>query len=55
MVEAHDPPGMVSMIKSTTDGEKGVTRPYFDVESPGKKSTYVKIGWRNHSLIRRMV
>ena len=51
MVEAHNPPGMVPMMKSTDDGQKGVPRPYFDVENPGTKSTYFKIGQRNHSLI----
>ena len=55
MVEAHDPPGMVPMIKSTNDGLQGVPRQYFNVENPGTKSTYVKIGWRNHSLSMRMV
>ena len=58
--EAHDPPGMVPMRKSTNDdtkgqGQKGVPRPYFDVENPVTKSAYVKISWRNHSLSKSMV
>ena len=55
MVEAHDPPGMVPMIKSTNNGLKGLPRPYFDVENPGTTSTNVKIGQRTHSFKRRMV
>ena len=60
VVEVHDPPGMVPMIKSTNygqngQGQQGVPRPYFDVENPGTKSTGVKIEWRNHSLSKRMV
>ena len=39
VVEAHDPPGMVPMMKITNDGQMGVLRPYFDVENPGAKST----------------
>ena len=52
MVEAHDPPGMVPIMKSTYDYYNVVFRPYFDVENPYRKSTFVKIGWRNHSLSR---
>ena len=55
MVEAHDPPGMVPMMKSTNYGKKGVPRPYFDVENPDTKSTYAKFGWRNQSLSWKMV
>ena len=39
VVEAHDPHGMVPMMKSANDGKKGVPRPYFDLENPGTKST----------------
>ena len=55
VVEAHELPAMVLMIKITSDGYKGVTSPYFVVNDPGTKSTHVKIGWRNHSLCKRMV
>ena len=55
VVEAHDPPGMVLMMKFTNYGKKGVPRPYFDVENLGTTTTYVKIGQRNHSLSTRMV
>ncbi len=55
MVEAHDPPGMVPMMKSTNYGRKGLPRPYFDVLNLGTTSAYGKIGLRNHYLSKRMV